>query len=124
MTKEIIFKIKINQEYHIQCSYIDSQNKEIIIHVNKQEEDYYPLTISFDSNEISICNNNENENVIHFMNDWISNPDEFKLYEIHYQEKEYKMISEVLFALIIKGFKEQIEKEYIIKETNIEIPNE
>ena len=80
------------------------------------------MAISFDSNEISICN--ENVNVIHFMNDWVSNPDEYRLYEIHYQEKEYKMISEVLFALIIKGFKEQIEKEYIIKETNIEIPNE
>ena len=37
-------------------------------------------------------------NVIHFMNDWVSNPDEFKLYEIHYQEKEYSIISEVLFS--------------------------
>ena len=50
------------------------------------------------------------------------NPQEFKFYNIVFQHIEYTVLAEVLFALIINEFKEQIEKDFIIEQTEIELP--
>ena len=124
MTNKIQFKIVINKEYKIKCSYIDSQKNEIPIHLTNKnkdkKEDYLPISISFHDNKIILCE--ENTFNIHFINDLFDQPNDFKLYEINYQHKDYKVIAEVLFALIINEFKEQIEKEFIIENTIVELP--
>ena len=51
----------------------------------------------------------------------IENPTEFKEYKIEYKNKEYSLIFEVVFGLLIDEFKKNIEKDFIIKETYIEI---
>ena len=57
------------------------------------------------------------------MKEWIEQPSEYKEYKITYQNKEYSVISEVLFALVIDQFKKRIEKEFIIDETIVDIPS-
>ena len=42
--------------------------------------------------------------------------------EFQYQNKEYDVIAELLFALIINEFKKKIEKEFIIDETIVYLP--
>ena len=49
------------------------------------------------------------------MKDWINNSLEFKQYHIQYQEKEFFLIAEVMFALVINQFKQQIEKNTSLK---------
>ena len=53
---------------------------------------------------------------------WINNSLEFKQYHIQYQEKEFFILAEVMFALIINQFKQRIEKHYIIEEIILELP--
>ena len=45
-----------------------------------------------------------------------------KTYKINFQGKDYEIIAEVLFALIINEFKQIVEKEFIITKTVIEMP--
>ena len=121
---KIQFKIIITKEYKIKCSWIDSEKKETTININNKETEYYPINISFINNKIVICQENTNENTVLFFEEWINQPHEFKEYKIHYQNKEYILIAEVLFALILKEFTSQIEKEYIIEKTEIQLPKE
>ena len=73
-------------------------------------------------NEIEIMK--QQKNSIDFMKEWIEQPEIFKEYIIHYQNKEYSVIAEVLFALLMYQIKKKIEKDYIIAETIYELPTE
>ena len=131
--KNIQFKIYITEQYTLQCHFININNaqnnnmiddieKSIQLKENRKEE--YPFLISFNDNQIQICNEEYNQNTIEFIKDLLEEPTNYKLYKIHFQEKEYDVIAEVLFALIINEFKQQIEKYKIIIDTSIEIkPN-
>ena len=113
--------IDINNENKIKCSIIDNQNKEQIIQLKEnQQEEYLPITIAFEMNEI-IVNEENNENTIYFFSEWINNPQEMKEYKIKFQNDEYSMIAEVLFAMIVNKYKKIIEKKWIIDETICEI---
>ena len=46
--------INISQNYQLQCIVIDENNNNHIIKLNNQNDDYLPITISFDMNEIII----------------------------------------------------------------------
>ena len=113
--------INISQNYQIQCIVIDEKETEHIIKLNNQNDDYLPITIAFDMNEIVI--GKETTNSINFMKEWIDHPEIFKEYQIQYQNKEYTVISELLFALIINEFKKKIEKDFIIDETIVYVPS-
>ena len=113
--------IDINNENKIKCSIIDNQNKEQSIQLKEnQQEEYLPITIAFEMNEI-IVNEENNENTIYFFSEWINNPQEMKEYKIKFQNDEYSMIAEVLFAMIVNKYKKIIEKKWIIDETICEI---
>ena len=105
------FQIQINQEYKLKCF------------INKEEqEEFITPNILFNTNEILI--NQENDKAIDFIKEWIDNPEDFKEYKITYQNKEYSVISELLFALIIREYKNKIEKQFIIDDTIVTIPND
>ena len=95
MTKYIQFKVRINEQYKLQVSYVDSENKETIIQLNNQNQELYHPVISFKDNKITVCSENKDD-AIHFMEDWFKEPENFKTYEINYQGKEYEIIAEVL----------------------------
>ena len=61
---------------------------------------------------------------MNFAEDFFTKPRDFKTYDIELYEKEYPVIAEVLFSLIINEFIEQIEKEFIIKNTIIQLPSD
>ena len=105
MTKNVQFKIVINKEYAIKCSYIDSNKKEIIIQLHNKNKQEYQLSSSLIDNRSSF----------EFGEELFINPHDFKLYDIELYGKEYSVIAEVLFALIINEFKEQIEKNLLLK---------
>ena len=86
---------------------------------SKYKEEIEPC-IEFNGNLITI--GQKNENSIHFIQEWIENSEDYKMYSVQYQGKEYQLLAEVLFALVISEFKQRIEKEYIIENTMIEIP--
>ena len=113
--------INISQQYQLQCIVIDEKETEHNIKLNNQNDDYLPITIAFDMNEIII--GKETPNSIDFMKEWIDHPDIFKEYTIQYQNKEYNVIAELLFALIINEYKKKIEKDFIIDETIIYVPS-
>ena len=92
-----IFQIQINKENKIKCSILKEENKEQII------QDFVDINISFDMNEIII--GNKTENSINFFNDLIEQPNTFKQYKITYQNKEYSVIADVLFALYLSQIK-------------------
>ena len=122
MTKnKIQFKIIITEQFTLKCSYIDSENKETLIHLphNKQEE-YIP-NITFSHDMYSVCK--ENENAINFLQSVFENPKKFHKYKIHVYGKEYHVIAEILLSLIIYEFKQRIEKEFIIEKTLYEMPS-
>ena len=54
--------------------------KEQIIEINNQQEDEIFPTITFDKNIIRI--NQQDENSIDFVKNWIENPDDFTEYPI------------------------------------------
>ena len=113
MDNKIALKIQINEQYTIKCSYIDSKKKETPIQLhNEIEQEGYLLSSSLIDKKSSI----------EFTDDLFTNPQDFKLYNISLYGKEYSVIAEVLFALIINEFKEQIEKEFIIENTIVQLP--
>ena len=116
-------KIIITSDYKIQVKYIRSLKNNKIIHLSEDHpEEYYTPCIAFNGNFITVCHNNDS--AIHFMQQWLTNPDEFTLYPVQYQGKEYKLLPEVLFAIIINEFKKKVEKEYIIEETILQLPED
>ena len=100
---------------------INSSEKEIIIKLNKnnKQEEYNP-SITFTDSSFSICDENE----INLLEELNHNPEEFKFYTIQFQHKQYSVLFEVLFAIIISEFKKSIEKEFIITKTIIEFEKE
>ena len=105
--------LSINTSNKIKITILNDQNQEQIIKLNENQQDnYLPISIQFDMNEIIF--GNQSENSINFMKEWIEQPSEYKEYKITYQNKEYSVISEVLFALFIDQFKKKIEKFYKI----------
>ena len=113
MTKEITLKIKLTHQNKLQIILIDSQGKETPFLINKNKE--INPSISFHENSIICFKQNENQ----FMNEWINNPHDYKFYSIQFQGKEYQLLSEVLFAIIMNEIKQIIEKDFIIKYTEI-----
>ena len=113
-----IFKIIISKEFKLQCLLIDSENKEEIIQIKENQNEYIP-SILFDKTSIQICPNNTNLNII---KDLINEPDNYKYYSNEYQLNHYELIFEILFALIILEFKEIIQKNYIIENTIVQLP--
>ena len=116
-----ILKIIITNDYKLQVKYINSEYKETIIHLSKNNQsNVYTPSITFNENLIDICE--ETDSNIDFMKEWILNPEEYKLYSIKYQGKEYNILAEVLFALIISEFKQIVEKDNIIQNTLLQLP--
>ena len=116
-------KIIITKDYKLQVKLIDSENKETLVQLseNKQEEEeFYIPCISFNGNFISVCQNSDT--AIHFMEDWLTQPEEFTLYSVKFQGKEYQLLAEVLFGIVMSEVKEKVEKEYIIEESIVELP--
>ena len=100
---------EISNEYKLQCSIIDnSNNEETKIKIQDKEE--HSLQFTLDGNNID------------FMNDLINKPEEYKLYSIHYFKKEYQVVAEVLFALILDEIVQKVKKEYILDKTIVELP--
>ena len=114
-TKDL--KIIITEEYKIQLILISTEGKETIFELKRNIQEYIPC-IRFEVNEIIVCE--ENENAIYFFEEWITKPNIMKLFTISFQQKEYEVLPEVLFALIINQFKKKMEKKYIIGKTTIE----
>ena len=97
-TKHCSFLININKENKIKCLIINDQNQEILITIdNNQKEEYLPITISFNMNEILI--GHQTQNSIAFMDEWMNNPTEFKHYKIQFQNQEREVIAEVLLVM-------------------------
>ena len=105
------FKIRINEQYKLQVSYIDSEKQETIIQLNNNKQDWYSPIVSFRDNKITVCSE-EKEDAIHFIEEFFTNPQSFKLYPIHFQGKNYEIIAEVLFALIINEFKQIVDWQF------------
>ena len=91
MSNKVEFVIQITQQYKIQCSYIDSQNKETIIKLNTEdkETEFYSTCISIQQSQI-IISQEENNKAINFMKDLFEQPDEFKYYQIDYNTHFFK----------------------------------
>ena len=123
MIKYIQFKILITKEYLLQCSIIDLEKNETIIKLTQihSESNFYTPSIHFENNFIKVCEVNDKS--IHFMKQWVENPGELIVHTIQFQNKEYQILHEVLFGIIINEFKQIIEKEYIIENTVIDIPS-
>ena len=120
--KHSIFHIEINQNYQIKFTIIDDDdNTHHVIKINEdQEEDFITPTLSFNMNDINL--NNQSDNSIEFIKDFILQPEEYKHYNINYQNQEHSVIFEVLFGIYISQIRKRIEKEWIIDETIIKIP--
>ena len=112
MSNQIILIIKINTTYEIQCIYIDSNNKTTTIQLQNSNQQEYPLSSALIDNKSSI----------EFAHDLFTKPQDFKLYNIELYGKEYSVIAEVLFALIISEFKQQIDKQFIIEKIIVQLP--
>ena len=98
-----IFKITITTNYTLQYYLIDSQNQN-----NKKQLQIENYDINYD---------------IKFLQDLFEQPNEYKEYKITNQNKEYSVIAEVILSLITNEIKQQIEKDYIIEDTIIDLPN-
>ena len=106
MNKYCELKIQITKEFTVHCSYIDSNKKEKNISLNSD----------------LVGNTQEEENNKQFIEEWIKEPKEFKVYTVELFNKEYNVIAEVLFALLINQCKLQIEKDFIITKTVVDLP--
>ena len=107
----ISFKLFISNEFKFSCSVINSDNNtEKTIKLKESDTKEYPFTFTLENNKID------------FIEDLIQNPNEYKLYTIQYQQKEYNVIAEVFIALIICDFVKKAKKEFIIPKTIVELP--
>ena len=116
------FKIIITKEFTLQCFTIDEEGKENFIQLNKEniKEEYKP-TVLFEKNIISICQ--EDEKSIEFVKKWIDQPEDFTEHQIQFKNKDFQLLPEVLFAILISEFKNRIDKDFIINDTIVEIPS-
>ena len=113
MNKRIL-KIIITKQYCLQCLLVDSKNHQNIIQLKENQNEIIP-SLSFDDSRIIISG--QQEQSIHFIKDLFDKPNEYKKYNFIYLGKEYSVIAEVLFGIIIDAVKRKIEKEWIIELT-------
>ena len=119
--KHSIFHIEINKNYQIKFTIIDDDNKHHVIKINEdQEEDFITPTLSLNMNDIIL--NNQSDNSIEFIKDFILQPEQFKEYTINYQNQQHSVIFEVLFGIYISQVRKRIEKEWIIDKMVLKIP--
>ena len=111
-----MIKIHINKEETIQVSI---NNKEIKLNQNDNKSEY-KLNIKFNSLYYDICLDKK-ENVI---TDIMKNITTNKIYEIEFQEKQYKLNSKQILVIIIDKFIQIIKKENIIEGNEFEIERE
>ena len=116
-----VFNIQITKNYTFKCFYIDSNKIETSVQIKDKQKEYIP-SISFQNHHISFC---EEEDSINLIKELYDNPEEYKEYQILFQDRSYSLTFEVLFGLIITQFKKKIEKNNIINKTiiELEIPN-
>ena len=113
---KIKFKIENTQKYKLNYSLISTENQEII-----QQEEVRPC-ILFNKNTIELFQ--ESDKAIHFMQPWLDNPENFNTYSIDFQNKTYNLLPEVLFGIVIDEIKKKVEREFIIEQTEIQIPSD
>ena len=117
---QFYLEIYFNKHNQMKCFLVDEENNSMIIELKKGNDIYTP-SISFNMNFITICE--ENENSINFVKDWMEEPEVFKEYEIYYQNKEYHVISEVLFALMIYEIKKKVQRKVKLIQTRVHVPS-
>ena len=66
MTNKVEFTLTITEDYQLKCGYITSEEKETTIKLQEKEQEFYPITISFENNKVFICEE-QHENTIVFM---------------------------------------------------------
>ena len=117
-----ILKITITNNLTIKCVLFDKHNNQtpIILHDNKEE---YPLSISFERNKIKVCED-ETHQTVKFIETFFNKPNYYTFYITTFQDKEYDLLVEILFALIFEKFKQHIPDDVIISQTIIEIENQ
>ena len=120
MTKEkYSLEIYFSKKQKMKIFLVDEEGDSQILHLKKGIDEYIPC-ITFSMNKVII--GEEKENAIHYMKDWIENPSEFKEYKISYKEKEYSVISEVLFALMINEIKKKVQRKVRLIQTRVYVP--
>ena len=120
--QQVDFKIIISKQFTLKCFIIDSENNQTPITIgNNQKEEYIP-TISFYNKRIIVCEEKQ-PNSIHFIQQWIEKPEDCSKYMIHFNNSEYHILPEVLFAIIISEFKNTMKNKYIINDVIVEIPS-
>ena len=117
MTKTL--KIKITETYLLQCFLIDQDNNSTIITLHDNQQEYVPC-VQISQDVIHVCE--ESEKSIYFIKEWFEEPNNYKMYSFIFQNKEYSVLAEMLFSLIINEFVKKVEKENCIEKTLIEIP--
>ena len=99
--------------------FVLNTSNELMYYLDDEIQNKIKCCISFDVNEIII--GEEDEKTIHFIEDLILYPDDYKEYEFLYQNTNYSVVAEVLFALIIKQIKKKYEKQFILKPIEFEM---
>ena len=124
MEKEITYftlKIKLT-ETSVSVSTINPEKKEEIVEI-KQGIKNYIVNIGFHKNEIQVCQPETTENTLtDFMQELFSRPDQFRKYSFKYQEKEYEVLAETLFTLIIYQFKKVADRRGIMNNFILDVP--
>ena len=103
---------KFSNEFYFRISVVDINNSKTNIILQENDSEDYSLRFTHQNNDI------------HFINDLINNPFDYKLYTINYEEKEYQVIAEVLLSSLFDDFIKKIKKEFIINKLIIKLPNE
>ena len=114
------FKIQITKNYTFKCFVIVAEKKETPFQIKDNQEEYIP-SITFQNHSVSFFDGNSTN----LIKELYEHPEEYKEYQILFQDKSYSLIFEVLFGLIITQFKKKVEKDFIINKTivELEIPN-
>ena len=99
---KVTLKIIITKEYLLQIKLIHSDETETIIKLSQNDPDFYVPCIEFNKNFVSVCT--DNNKAIHFIKNFINNPDDFTPIEINYQYKQYHILPEMLFVILINNF--------------------
>ena len=113
ITKHCTFTIIISENYELQCQIRDTEGFEKIIKINPNQKQYLPMKISFNMNDIIIGESASFE----FMKDWFLYPKEIREYPFIFQNTNYSLLPESLFAIIIHQYQKAIGNEYIIDKT-------
>ena len=103
MDNKRIFKIVITQEFKLKCSVIDENGSETIVKLHENDDEEYSLTFEFQNNNID------------YIEEWSNNPDDFKQYKIEFNENEFQVVAEVLFAFVLFDFVKKTKKNCILE---------